>query len=74
MLALLQTTTEPGTTTGTTTGGGTTASSGTTVALDPEQLRIIVEHGQANTYAILMFIGIAVLCLGGLVFMSAVRG
>lgn len=55
-------------------GGETTVSGGQTVVLDPEQMRVLVEHGQANTFVILMFLGVAVLCLGGLVFIHAVGG
>ncbi|WP_047866721.1 hypothetical protein [Rubrobacter aplysinae] len=46
----------------------------TTVALDPEQLETLVEHGQGNTFALMGWLAIMVMCLGAIALMLALRG
>lgn len=55
-------------------GGGTTTAGGTTVYLEPQQLQVLVDHQAANTYAVMLGLGMVLLFLSALVLMEVVKG
>lgn len=46
----------------------------TTVVLDPQQMQLLLEHGQGNAYFLAAWIAGCVFCLGVLVLLRAVGG
>lgn len=71
-LLLLQTATES--TTAPIAAENTTAQGGTTVTLDPAQMDLLLQHSQANTQSIEVYIGFVILLLGGLVMVYTTLG
>lgn len=72
MLLLLQTTTPEATTAP---GGATEGTGGeSTVVLDPAQVQTLIEHQAANTYAVMLGIGLLLLFVSALVFIEVNKG
>lgn len=55
-------------------GGGTTTAGGTTVVLEPSQLQSLVDHQAANTYAIMLGLGLVIVALFTLLLIEIVKG
>lgn len=56
------------------TAGETTTAGGTTVVLEPSQLQAIIDQNAANTYAIMLGIGLVLLFVSVLAFIEVNTG